>query len=276
LLHRGSAPTTDLVDREPAVAGTFYPGTREELSRSVATHLGPSVSGDDAIAVIAPHAGYVYSGAVAGTVYASVRVPEVAIVLGPNHTGLGTRAAVITSGGFRIPGATIPIASELAVAIRDEAKLHEDDRAHLREHSLEVQLPFLAFRNPSVSIVPICLGVQPFEACVRLGEVLARAIRGRSALLVASTDMSHYLSAAAGGRLDRMALDRIEALDPEGLYRTVFENEISMCGVIPTTVTLVAANALGAKTARLTRYANSGEVSGDYDRVVGYAGFVIR
>jgi AmmeMemoRadiSam system protein B len=266
------------MDREPAVAGTFYPGAANELRKKVEAHLGADVSQEDAIAVVAPHAGYVYSGDVAGSVYASVRVPDVAIVLGPNHTGIGTKTAIVTSGGFRIPGATLPIDGALATQIRDGASLHEDSRAHLREHSLEVQLPFLAVRNPSVSIVPICLGVISFESCERLGRVIAEAIRSseRSVLLVASTDMSHYVSADVARRLDRMALDRVEALDPEGLYRTVFEHDISMCGIIPTTVVLVAAKELGATEARLVRYANSGDVSGDFERVVGYAGFVVR
>lgn len=185
----------------------------------------------------------------------------------------------MSHGHWRIPGRQVPVDTDLAEELRAAALLTEDERAHAREHALEVQLPFLVHRNAAVSIVPVCLGMQPYEACVRIGHALSDVItrRGRDeVLLVASTDMSHYLPAQAAREKDSLALERIERLDPEGLYQTVVEHDISMCGFIPTTVTVIAARALGATRANLLHYGCSGDASGDYSRVVGYAGLVIR
>lgn len=266
------------MDRPSAVAGTFYPAAEAELKSTVVDLIGPVDAARPAIAAVAPHAGYVYSGSIAGEVYRDIAVPQRVIVLCPNHTGMGARAAVMSHGGWRIPGRSIPIDEPMAEELRGVALLTEDDRAHAREHSLEVQLPFLVARNPKVRFVPVCLSPLPYESCVRIGHALADVVarHGREVLLVASTDMSHFLPADLGREADQLAIDRVEALDPEGLYRTVVDNDISMCGFIPTTVTLIAARALGATEARLVRYGNSGDTSGDYDRVVGYAGFVVR
>jgi len=265
--------------REPAVAGRFYPGDPGRLEHDLARYLGsaatPGAREADALAVIAPHAGYMYSGAIAGETYARVRVPERAVVLCPNHTGLGSRRSVWSGGAWRIPGGEIVVDADLARRVRQEAGLDEDKLAHLREHAIEVHLPFLRAKNPALSMVPICLAQLSLADCRKVGQGLARAIKGHAVLLVASTDMSHYLSADAAERLDRLAIERIEALDPEGLYRVVSDLEISMCGYIPTTVTLFACRELGARRAALVRYGNSGEASGDFGRVVGYAGVVI-
>ncbi len=265
-------------ERPPAVAGRFYPAEERQLFADVARYVGPETTDEPALAVIAPHAGYMYSGAIAGEVYRRVRVPSVAIVLGPNHTGEGARAAIISRGAFRIPGAHVPIDATMAEELRGVALLTEDARAHAHEHSIEVHLPFLVNRNPKVRIVPVCLGGAPYPTCVRIGTAVADIVarHGRDVLVLASTDMSHYLPAELARAKDTLALERIEALDPEGLYRTVVDHDISMCGFIPTTVALIAAKALGASRAELVRYGNSGEASGDYERVVGYAGIVIR
>jgi MEMO1 family protein len=259
------------------VAGLFYPDDPVALERAVEQHLGADREDGAAIAIVAPHAGYVYSGAIAGDVYRRIRVPRVAIVLCPNHTGDGARAAVMSTGAWKLPGFSLPIEEALAEELRDVALLTEDARAHAREHSLEVHLPFLRARNPQVHFVPVCLANLPYDSCVRIGHALADVItrHGRDVLVVASTDMSHYLPAEVAAKQDRQALDRITALDAEHLYKTVRDQDISMCGVIPTTVALVAAQALGARTSTLTRYGHSGETSGDLQRVVGYAGFVI-
>ena len=267
------------VERAPAVAGTFYPDDAASLRATVARLVGQGEApAEDALAIVAPHAGYVYSGGIAGEVYRSVRVPSHVVVTCPNHTGMGARAAITSHGTWRIPGHAVPIDEPLAEELRGVAGLTEDERAHAREHSLEVQLPFLVHRNPGVRFVPVCLGMLPYESCVRIGTALADVVirHGGDVLLVASTDMSHYLPADVAKEKDRLALERIEALDPRGLYDTVLEHGISMCGFIPTTVTLIAAAALGATEARLVRYGSSGDASGDYSRVVGYAGFVIR
>ncbi len=263
--------------RSPAVAGRFYPGDARTLARDVASYIGSKAAPAPAVGVVAPHAGYVYSGAIAGAAYAEVEVPRTAIVLCPNHTGMGVPRSLWPSGAWRIPGGEVPVDEALAERLREIAALEPDALAHQHEHSLEVQLPFLRARNPGVSIVPICLSSLSARDCVRLGEGIAKAVGAEKAavLLVASTDLSHYLPAEEGRRLDSMALDKVLALDPEGLYETVETNDISMCGYLPTTVVLAAARALGAKKARLVRYGNSGETSGDFERVVGYAGLVI-
>lgn len=266
------------MERSAAVAGLFYPEDPVTLRHTVAELIGPDTSEEPTIAVIAPHAGYVYSGPVAGEVYRTTRVPSTTIVLCPNHTGEGARAAIMSSGFWHVPGQDVGVDETVAEELRDLALLTEDTKAHAREHALEVHLPFLRYKNPRARIVPVCLSHLPYEACVRIGHALADVVtrHGRDVLIVASTDMSHYLPADVARSIDHMAIERIEALDAEGLYRVVRDNQISMCGIIPTTVSVIAAKALGAERAELVRYSNSGEQSGDYSRVVGYAGFVIR
>lgn len=264
--------------REPAVAGRFYPGRPDVLHAEVAALLAAGGPPEDALGVVAPHAGYMYSGGIAGLVYAAVNVPNVAIVICPNHTGAGGPAAIMIDGCFRTPLGSVPIHEPLAELVMSHGDITADLRAHAQEHAIEVHLPFLQERNPNLAFVPICLGGLSLKACLGLGQAIALAIRklAEPVLLVASTDMSHYVPAATAARLDRLAIARVEALDPAGLYETVVAQDISMCGFIPTTVVLEAARELGAKKARLVRYGNSGETNGDLDHVVGYAGLVIQ
>ncbi len=265
--------------RQPAVANQFYEGDPTRLRRQLATLMGKEVQEMTAKAVIAPHAGYMYSGHVAGAAYAKVRVPETVIVIGPNHTGFGAPAAVMATGKWDMPLGIVPIAEELALDLVDNSRYLENDiQAHLYEHSLEVQVPFLQYKQPNLKIVPICLSSIPFEACEEIGMKVAQAISRYDApvLMVASTDMTHYEPQAQAEAKDRLAIDRVLEMDARGLFDTVRRNGISMCGVIPTTVTMVAARALGPSVARLIKYATSGDVSGDYQRVVGYASFIIQ
>jgi AmmeMemoRadiSam system protein B len=265
--------------RLPAVAGRFYPAAPDELTRELEDYMSSRSVPREARAVIVPHAGYMYSGAIAGATFARVNVPARVIVLCPNHTGLGERRAVYASGTWRLPTGDVEVDAELAAAIREDAKLADDVLAHRYEHAIEVELPFLKARRPDVRVVPICLARLSVEECERIAmsivRVLERCAATRETLLVASTDFSHYVTAAQAKKLDQLAIERIEALDAGGLYDTVMTREISMCGFIPTTVSLFAAKALGATRATLVRYGNSGERSGDYERVVGYAGFVL-
>ncbi|RUM90289.1 MAG: AmmeMemoRadiSam system protein B [Thermodesulfatator sp.] len=265
--------------RRPAVANQFYDGDpvrlRAELSRLIPTtaHAKP------ALAAVSPHAGYIYSGHVAGAVFSRVTVPEYVIVMGPNHTGYGSYAEIMTEGVWQMPLGDVPIASDLADLILSRSNiLQEGYQSHLYEHSLEVQIPFLQYLQPDLHIVPICLGPLDLESCLEIGRAVAAAIKAFSmpVLIVASTDMSHYVTADTAKEMDTLAIKRILALDPQGLYTTVKENGISMCGYIPTTIALEASNLLGAKQAELIKYANSGEINGDYNRVVGYAGLAIR
>ncbi len=264
------------MDREPAVAGRFYPGDPAHLAREVAALIGPAAPAARALGVLAPHAGYVYSGAVAGETYARVEVPERAVVLCPNHTGRGARVALWPDGAWRVPLGRVTIDADLTAALR-ACPLVEDDRAaHLGEHALEVQLPFLMTRHPGITIAALCLGPLDAGEAEELGLALAAALRARPALVVASSDMSHYIPAETARELDRHALDRVLALDARGLHETVHREGITMCGVIPATVMLACVRELGAAKAELVRYANSGDVNGDHRSVVGYAGAVIR
>ncbi len=264
--------------RNPVVAGQFYTDDpsvlRFELSRLIERVPSPV----EAKAVVSPHAGYMYSGHVAGAGYGRVVIPDVVVVLGPNHTGLGQRAAVWPYGAFLTPLGEVPVEAELADELLNEVPfLREDKLAHLYEHSLEVQLPFLQYLNPSVSIVPVCLSRLDAEEVLSLGRGMAKVIENypKDVLVVASTDFSHYVPDEVARRKDRLAIERILDLDPAGLIRVVIEEDISMCGVIPTAVTVEASRELGARGAELVKYATSGEVSGDYESVVGYASVVI-
>ncbi len=263
--------------REPAVAGTFYPAHAAALAAGVDRFLEGAPSAKTAIGAVVPHAGYMYSGAVAGATYAAVAVPPRVLVLGPNHTGLGfSRAALSPAEAWRTPLGSVVLDPALRESLSAGPGVAPDAAAHAREHSLEVQLPFLQRARADVAIGALCLAHLSYGECERLAETVAAAARSASALLVASSDMSHYLPAAEARVADRRALEPLLALDAEGLYRRVHEEEITMCGVIPAVVMLLAARALGARTAELVRYAHSGEVSGDDERVVGYAGVVVR
>jgi MEMO1 family protein len=266
-----------MIDREPAVAGRFYPRDGAQLAAEVTRLLG----GDGAvprrvIGVLAPHAGYVYSGAVAGATYARVAVPARAIVLGPNHTGLGARGALWPGGAFATPLGRIPVDDALTEALGACPFLERDRAAHLREHALEVQLPFLVGRRPDVAIAALCLGPLTAAECAEVGRAVADAAREHDALIVASSDMSHYEPAERAREHDFRALERFLALDARGLHERVRGEDISMCGVVPATVMLAAAKELGAHSAELVAYANSGEVNGDRESVVGYAGAIVE
>jgi len=265
--------------REPAVAGQFYPGTKGSLAQEVARFLETGVKPKKALGAVAPHAGYMYSGAVAGKVFASVIVPKRCVVLCPNHTGMGARAAVWPRGSWAIPTGEIPVDEKLAQRLLQGCDdLKDDTAAHIAEHSLEVELPFMLARQPALSIVPIAISRADATACRRIGDAIARAIaaEGEDILVVASTDMNHYESDIRTREKDNMAIEKVLALDPDGLIDTCARNRISMCGVLPTAVLINACKALGARKATLVEHATSGDVSGDRDAVVGYAGFVIE
>jgi AmmeMemoRadiSam system protein B len=267
--------------RMPAVAGRFYPGDPKTLHADVEGFMKGAGEAHRHIGVVAPHAGYVYSGAVAGKVFADTVVPRRVIVLAPNHTGRGARAAVWAHGSFVLPGDRVPVDEELCgrllQAARDELPLHEDHEAHRQEHALEVELPFVRARRSDAAITPIILGGLDGEECVAIGELLARVVAGlgEEVLVVASSDMSHYLPDAVTRTIDQRAIEPMLAVDPEGLYRIVTSEDISMCGILPVTVMLSYARARGATAGKLVAYATSGDAFGDTDRVVGYAGVAV-
>lgn len=229
-------------------------------------------------ALVVPHAGWMYSGKVAGAVYGRVALPKLVVLLGPNHTGLGPWGSIMTRGRWAIPGGDLEIAADLAEAILSRcAELREDESAHAREHALEVQLPFLRRLRPDVQFVPLTLMKTDLAFCEAVGRAVAATVAAwpESVLLISSTDLNHYESQAVSNRKDRLAIEAILALDPDGLQRTVRDHHISMCGIAPTTALLAALRDLGSPRAELIRYMTSGDVSGDYDRVVGYGGVII-
>lgn len=237
--------------------------------------LGLTEKSLTALGVLVPHAGYVYSGAVAGATYARVQIPPRVLILGPNHTGLGAHVALWPGGAWKTPLGEVPIDAPLTERLGRSPLIEEDRLAHLREHSLEVQVPFLQARRPDVAIAALCLGRLDVEQALELGNAVAEAILESPALIVASSDMSHYVPAELAREKDERALSRLLALDARGLHTTVTRERISMCGFIPATVMLAAAHALGAKRAELVRYAHSGEVTGDDSSVVAYASAIV-
>lgn len=264
--------------REPAVAGTFYPSSASALERQLDHLIAAESEHHRLLACVAPHAGYVYSGVVAGRLFGHLELPRRILVLGPNHTGTGTRVAASPDDTWDTPLGAHPIDHDLArrLAHRDSI-VTEDASAHRREHSIEVQLPFLARRRPDLRVLPLCLRHLDLDECVALGEAIAEVAEELDEPLgiVASSDMSHFLPDDEARTLDHRAIDAMLARDPRELYDIVHSDGITMCGVVPATVALVAANLLGAASAHLTGYATSGDASGDYDSVVGYAGICI-
>jgi len=267
------------VKRSPAVAGQFYQATASRLRQQVEQYIDNGAVKEKVLGVVSPHAGLIYSGPVAGAVYSAFSFPGTFLLLGPNHTGLGPRISLMDEGEWEIPTGSFAIDRKLASKIAlDAPGITRDSQAHVFEHSLEVQLPFIAYFSADAKIVPIALLSLSLDECLELGRRVAAAIKGVGypVVMVASSDMSHYLPDKAARTKDRMAIEKILAIDPEGLYETVKTERISMCGYLPVTVMLAAARLLGATNARLVRYATSGEVSRDYDSVVGYAGIVVK
>lgn len=264
--------------REPVVAGQFYPGDPKILRREVHSYLVESRPLIEARAVVSPHAGYIYSGRVAGAVFSAVHLPNKFIILGPNHTGWGAPISLAPDGHWRTPLGTAEIDRDLNLRLLSAcADLEQERTAHLREHSLEVQLPFLQALVPEFRFAAICVATTDYETLEEFGHSLARVIQTapEPILIVVSSDMNHYESAEVASRKDHCAIERIQALDARGLFEVIGAEDISMCGFAPTVAAIIACRDLGATEGRLVRYANSGEVSGDYGSVVGYAGLAI-
>ncbi len=276
--------------RRPAVAGSFYPAETEELRKTlqhcfVSSPLGPqgaTAPSPSLLGGLVPHAGFAYSGPCAAHLYSRLERDTVSILLlGVNHRGRGARAALSPADAWETPMGRVQIDHTIADLIAGEVDfLQKDERAHLQEHSIEVQLPFLQTVLGEFSFLPLCLSHLTEKECERLGNAVARACKTNRALdkktlLIASSDLSHYLSPEETERLDILALEKILALDPAGLLRTVEEEEISMCGVIPTAVLLFAAVSLGAREARLLKHCHSGDVI-PMREVVGYASVAIE
>jgi len=265
--------------RGPAVAGQFYPSSPSELSEMVREYTGAAPGRMNVTGVVSPHAGLMYSGRVAAAVFSRINFPDTFILVGPNHTGIGRPVSLMSSGEWLMPTGRLKVDSDIAAKLKENCGIFEENAlAHQMEHSLEVQLPFILYYSSDVKIVPVTMMSCSLDECRLVGEAIADAVRsaGYPVTIIASSDMSHYISDAAARKKDKMAIERITALDPEGLYDTVRDEGISMCGVVPVTSMLFAALKLGSREASLVKYMTSGEVSGDYDYVVGYAGIIVK
>jgi MEMO1 family protein len=265
--------------RHPAVAGRFYPRDPDELRAEVQSYLSPPGEKVSALGCVVPHAGYVYSGHVAGAVYARLDLPRRCILMCPNHTGIGHPLAIMSAGAWETPMGRVAVDVPLADALKERFPLlGEDAEAHRAEHGAEVQLPFLQTKNPECTFVPIALGTSRYEVLQALGVAIADVVKAMAepVLLIASSDMNHYENDTVTRVKDHKAIERILVMDAKGFYDVVMNEDISMCGFGPTVVMLTAARRLGASGTELVKYATSGDVSGDRDRVVGYAGILVR
>jgi AmmeMemoRadiSam system protein B len=262
--------------RLPAVAGRFYPNNPEELIAVVREYAKPQGPPERVKACLVPHAGYRYSGHVAGAVFARIAWPRKIIILGVRHFPRGEAIATVSSGAWKTPLGDVPIDEALAGALQKECSLlREDGVAHSTEHSLEVQLPFLQVLSPGFAFVPIALGTVRFDDLVAVGEALARVlVANPEVLLLTTSDLNHYESDAVTRLKDKKAIDQLLALNARGLYDVCRNENISMCGLGPGVALLTALRGLNAHQATLVRYATSADVSADITNVVGYAGLI--
>ena len=262
--------------REAVVAGAFYDGNAEALKKHIKALSPARTEKVKAMGVVVPHAGYIYSGRVAAEVFNSVEIPDTVIILGPNHTGLGTPISVFPEGSWETPLGGVRIDALLSGEILKNCKsASKDVMAHAREHSIEVQLPFLQTLNSGLRFAAIALGEYNLGHLRELASAITDAVRGKDVLLVASSDLTHYEDSETAKKKDAMVLKSIEKLDPEQMVKDVQARDISMCGWMPVYTVLHACKKLGAKEARIIRYMNSGDTSGDYSEVVGYGGAAI-
>jgi AmmeMemoRadiSam system protein B len=281
---------TRLKNRNPYVAGVFYDGEKELLKKQISWcflhKVGPGAlpSGivkneREVISLISPHAGYVYSGPVAAHGYYYISrepKPEVVVIIGPNHTGIGAGVAVWCEGEWLTPLGRVEVDTELAYMLVREGVAEKDETAHMYEHSIEVQIPFLQFiYQNNFKILPICMLIQDYETSYELGRTLAKLLSNRSALMIASTDFSHYVPYSEAYKKDSLAIEYIIKMDAKSLEKIIIKEDISMCGPGPVMTILEASKNLGARECKRLCYATSGDTSGPKNEVVGYGSFVI-
>lgn len=265
--------------RRPAVAGQFYPASASELKGMIGGMVKEKAAKEEVIGLLLPHAGYIYSGPVAGAVISKIKFKDTFIIMGPNHTGAGKPLSIMTEGKWQTPLGEVEIDAELGKKILATSKnLEEDDKAHIYEHSIEVQLPFLQYFKPDFKLVPIVFGHPSGAIYKEVGKEIARAVKelGRGVVIIASSDMSHYEPQASAQNKDQKAIEAVLNLDEDELLKRVAKFNITMCGYAPAVSLIVAAKELGATGAELVKYQTSGDVTGDYSAVVGYAGIIIK
>jgi len=264
--------------RNPVVSGQFYPASSSQLKAMIDRFIDEKAVKEEVIGLVSPHAGYIYSGPVAGAVISKIRFKDTFIILGPNHTGSGKPLSIMTKGVWKTPLGEVEIDSELGKQIlATSSYLEEDHMAHQYEHSIEVQLPFLQYFKRDIKIVPIMLAYATGATYKEIGKELAKAIKdlNKEVVIIASSDMTHYEPQESAQRKDTQAIEAILDLNEDELLKRVDELNISMCGYAPTVSLISAARELGATGAELVRYQTSGDTTGDYSSVVGYAGIII-
>lgn len=265
--------------RKPAVAGQFYPSSAQALKKQIEAFVDKKAHKMDALACMLPHAGYVYSGSVAAQTLSRVNIKNKIILLGPNHTGFGAAFSIVTSGVWQMPSGDIEIDSDLAKQILGSSRYLEDDNsAHIYEHSLEVELPLLQYFKTNFKIVPITFLSDEVNALKEIGKGIADILKDSKdpALILASSDMTHYEPQGQAENKDKEAIEAILELNEDKLMEKIRRLNISMCGSAPVVVMLSAVKILGAKSASLIKYQTSGDTTGDRDSVVGYAGIIIQ
>ncbi|MDI9623898.1 MAG: AmmeMemoRadiSam system protein B [Methanothermobacter sp.] len=275
--------------RNPAVAGTFYEAEADALRKRIEWcfqhKLGPGkipkIGNKRKLkAVIAPHAGYMYSGPVAAHAYHEVAAdgfPETFIILCPNHTGMGSGISMMSKGEWITPLGSVKIDEELAKELLEASGIIDmDESAHIGEHSCEVHLPFLQYFNQDFKIVPICMWMQDLETAKEIGDTIKDASSGKDVLIIASTDFTHYEPAEVAYKKDQKVLEAILSLDENMMYERIYQHNVSMCGYGPVAASIIAAKGLGATKGKLLKYATSGDITGDNSSVVGYASVILK
>ncbi|MCQ9207908.1 MAG: AmmeMemoRadiSam system protein B [Omnitrophica bacterium] len=265
--------------RKAQAAGQFYPASASGLDKQIKQLIEENAEREDALGLLSPHAGYIYSGKVAACCFSRIKLTKTVVILGPNHTSLGAPFSIVSSGRWQTPLGNVEINSSLAKEILKASKyLQEDSQAHTYEHSIEVQLPFLQHFLAEVKIVPIVVSIADFKTFDQIGKAIAEGIKklGEKILVIASSDMTHYEPQQKAKANDNLAIEAILQLDGRELLERIRRFNITMCGYGPVISMLSAVKALGAKGARLLKYETSGKTSGDYSSVVGYAGIVVQ
>jgi len=268
-----------LMTRNPVVAGQFYPGTANQLRSMIKEMVDEKAAKEEVIGMVVPHAGYIYSGPVTGATISRIKFKDTFIIIGPNHTGMGKPLSIMTEGVWKTPLGEVETDSELSKKILASSKyLQEDSRAHQYEHSIEVQLPFLQHFKPDVKLVPIILSYAGGDVYKEIGRAIAKAIKelNREAVIVASSDMTHYEPQDSARDKDYQAIEAMLDLDEDELLKRVREFNITMCGYAPAVSVICAAKELDAQGTELVKYMTSGDTTGDYSSVVGYAGLIIK
>ncbi len=264
--------------RHPAVAGSFYSGDASQLRSDIEAFTTKDSGKQTVMGVVSPHAGYMYSGRVAGNLYSRIKIPNTIVILAPNHTGYGVPYSIWPEGTWRTPLGDVDVDKQIVNELVRVCNLVEKDReAHLHEHAAEVQIPFIQYFNPCTKIVVMVISAGNITDLKNIGKSLALVLHKLcpDALVVASSDMSHYETQASANRKDKIAINEVLALNEDNLYKKVHDMHITMCGIYPAVIMLVCSKERGAKKAELVRYETSGDITGDYDRVVGYAGIIV-